>query len=154
MFTGIHILEPRVFDYIPRGVYSDIVPTFYNPAIKNGEKIAAHVTTGKWYELSTIPRYLDISLAMMKNESVCKGENCRIAETAVVENSILWDNVIIAENARLNRTILADGVIIDSGEQYENAAIVRAEMLENVEIPEKALKGYKNGGNFVVPFGQ
>ena len=30
MFTGIHILEPRVFDYIPRGVYSDIVPTFYS----------------------------------------------------------------------------------------------------------------------------
>ena len=65
MFTGIHILEPRVFDYIPRGVYSDIVPTFYNPALAKGEKIAAHITDANWFELSTIPRYLDISLAMM-----------------------------------------------------------------------------------------
>src|SRR5690349_10792510 len=58
MFTGIHILEPQVFDYIPRGVYSDIVPTFYSPALVKGEKIAAHVTDGEWFELSTIPRYL------------------------------------------------------------------------------------------------
>lgn len=155
MFTGIHILEPRVFDYIPRGVYSDIVPTFYNPAIKNGEIIAAHITDGNWFELSTIPRYLDISLAMMKNgETVCRGENCHFSASAKIENSILWDNVTIAEDAELNRTILADGVVINSGEKYENAAIVRAEMLENVEIPEKALKGYIKGDNFVVPFGQ
>ncbi|MDQ6785411.1 MAG: nucleotidyltransferase family protein, partial [Acidobacteriota bacterium] len=84
MFTGIHILEPRVFDYIPRGVYSDIVPTFYNPAIANGEKIGAHITKGHWFELSTIPRYLDISLAMMDGEDVCKGENCSIAPDACV----------------------------------------------------------------------
>src|SRR5947207_10917656 len=30
MFTGIHIFEPRVLDYIPRGIYSAIVPTFYS----------------------------------------------------------------------------------------------------------------------------
>lgn len=154
MFTGIHILEPRVFDYIPRGVYSDIVPTFYNPAIRKGERIAAHTAQGNWFELSTIPRYLDISLAMMNGESVCKGANCSVSDSAKVENSILWDNVTIGENARLNRAILADGVSIKSGEYFENAAIVRAEMLENVEIPEKALKGYIQGDNFVVPLGQ
>jgi NDP-sugar pyrophosphorylase family protein len=154
MFTGIHILEPRVFDYIPRGVYSDIVPTFYNPAIQKGEKIAAHVTNGKWFELSTIPRYLDISLAMMTGATICKGENCRISPQASVTNSIIWDNVTIGAGAKLNRTILADGVVIDPGEEFENAAIVRASMLENVEIPEKALKGFIEGDNFVVPFGQ
>lgn len=154
MFTGIHILEPRVFDYIPRGVYSDIVPTFYNPAIKNGEKIAAHITTGNWFELSTIPRYLDISLAMMPQGNVCQGENCRVSAAAALENSVIWDEVTIAEGARLNRVILADGVTINAGEQYENVAVVRAEMLENIEIPEKALKGFHRGGNFVVPFGE
>jgi NDP-sugar pyrophosphorylase family protein len=154
MFTGIHILEPRVFDYIPRGVYSDIVPTFYNPAIQKGEKIAAHIATGKWFELSTIPRYLDISLAMMTRETVCKGENCRISPQASVTNSIIWDNVTVGAGAKLNRTILADGVVINPGEEFENAAIVRASMLENVEIPEKALKGFVKGSNFVVPFGQ
>lgn len=151
MFTGIHILEPEVLDYIPKGVYSDIVPVFYNPAIAKGEKIAAHITRDKWFELSTIPRYLDISLAMMNGASLSYGENCQISASAKIENSVLWDDVVVAENVELNRVILADGVRIDSGKKYENAAIVRAAILENVEIPEKSLKGYIDGENFVVP---
>ncbi|CAN5309389.1 hypothetical protein BH10ACI1_BH10ACI1_35860 [soil metagenome] len=152
MFTGIHILEPRVFEYIPRGVYSDIVPTFYNPAIKNGEKIAAHITDANWFELSTIPRYLDISLAMMNEKNVWKGNNCRISETSTVRDSVIWDNVEIAENTSIYRTIVADGVKINPGEHFENAAIVRAEMVRSCEeIPEKALKGYIQGENYIVP---
>lgn len=155
MFTGIHILEPRVFDYIPRGIYSDIVPTFYNPALKNGEKIAAHITNGNWFELSTIPRYLEISLAMMNGSNVFKGENCSISKNAQVKDSIIWDDVEIEEGAQLLKTIIADGVKIKAGEKFENAAIVRAEMLSHSkEIPEKALKGYTQGENYVVPLNQ
>ncbi|MDQ3323859.1 MAG: NDP-sugar synthase, partial [Acidobacteriota bacterium] len=152
MFTGIHILEPRVFDYIPRGVYSDIVPTFYNPAIADGERIAAHVSGGNWFELSTIPRYLDISLAMMNGANVCKGDNCAIAPDAAVSNSVLWNDVTIESGAKLHRTIIADGVTVRADERFENAAIVRAEMLAHCdEIPEKALKGERVGENYIVP---
>lgn len=155
MFTGIHILEPRVFEYIPRGVYSDIVPTFYNPAIKNGERIAAHITDGNWFELSTIPRYLDISLALMNGNKIFKGENCQIDSTADIRETIIWDDVFIAENAHLHRTIIGDRVKINSGERYENAAIVRADMVKNcAEVPEKAIKGEFVGDNYVVSLGQ
>lgn len=152
MFTGIHVLEPRVFDYIPRGVYSDIVPTFYNPALEKGEKIAAHVTDASWFELSTIPRYLDISLAMMKGRDVQIGQNCNLAASAEVRDSVIWDNVTIRDEAQLYRTIIADGVTIEAGEHFENAAIVRAESVRNCdEIPEKALKGYIQGEKYIVP---
>ena len=152
MFTGIHILDPRVFDYIPRGVYSDIVPSFYNPAIAKGEKIAAHVADGNWFELSTIPRYLDISLAMMNGEMLHTGANCSVAESSSIRDSVFWDNVSIGEDVSLYRTIIADGVRIDDGESFENVAIVTAEMVRNCdEIPEKALKGYIHGENYIVP---
>lgn len=152
MFTGIHILDPRVFDYIPRGVYSDTVTHVYRPALAAGEKIAAHVAEGNWYELSTIPRYLDISLAMMNGTDVCMGKNCIISPTAGVKDSVMWDNVRVADDVNLYRTIIADGVTIESGEHFENAAIVQAEMVRNCdEIPEKALKGYIQGENYVVP---
>lgn len=152
MFTGIHIFEPRVFDYIPRGVYSDIVPVFYRPALEKGELIAAHVTDANWFELSTIPRYLDISLAMMEGRDVFRGLNCEVANGSSVRDSIMWDDVTIGEEVSLYRTIVADGVIIEDGEHFENAAIVRAEMVRNcAEIPEKALKGYIQGENYIVP---
>lgn len=152
MFTGIHILEPRVFDYIPRGVYSDIVPTFYNPALKKGEKIAAHVTDASWYELSTIPRYLDISLAMMGAGDVHFGRNCTLGGSVSLKDSVIWDNVTINDGATLYRTIIADGVVIEAGEHFENAAIVRADMVRGcAEIPPKALRGYVQGNNYIVP---
>ena len=152
MFTGIHILEPRVFDYIPRGVYSDIVPVLYRPAIEAGETIAAHIAEGEWFELSTIPRYLDISLAMMNGGEIFQGANCTVSENASVRDSVLWDNVTVAGGASMYRTIVADGVTIAEGESFENAAIVRAEMVRSCdEIPEKALKGYIQGDNYIVP---
>jgi mannose-1-phosphate guanylyltransferase/mannose-1-phosphate guanylyltransferase/phosphomannomutase len=152
MFTGIHILEPSVFEYIPRGVYSDIVPTFYNPALRRGEKIAAHVTDANWFELSTIPRYLDISLAMMNGNDVYLGQSSTVAATASLTDSVIWDNVTIGEGATLYRTIIADGVTVEPGEHFENAAIVRADMVRSCsEIPAKALKGYIQGDNYIVP---
>ncbi len=157
MFTGIHILEPRVFEYIPRNVYSDIVPTFYNPAIRRGEKISAHVTNGKWFELSTIPRYLEISLAMLNGnaEKIVKGANVSISSGAAVDNSVIWDDVTIEEGASISKTIIGDGVKIKANETYKNAAIVRADMLSHCDkIPEKALKGYTRGENYIVPLDQ
>src|SRR6185503_10534697 len=35
MFTGIHIMEPRIFDYIPRGIFSDTVVNVYPRAMAN-----------------------------------------------------------------------------------------------------------------------
>ena len=65
MFTGIHILDPGIFEYIPRGVFSDSVIHVYPPAIANGEIVAAHVASGKWRELSTLKRYVDISVELL-----------------------------------------------------------------------------------------
>lgn len=152
MFTGIHILEPTVFEYIPHGVYSDIVPSFYIPAIKDGKCIAAHISNADWFELSTIPRYLDISLAMLNGAENFIGKDCQVGPSASVKDSVLWDNVTVSDNVKLYRTIIADGVTIEAGEHYENAAIVLAEMVRTCdEIPEKALKGYIRGENYIVP---
>lgn len=152
MYTGIQILEPEVFDYIPPGVESDIISVFYRLALAKGEKIAAHVAAGNWYELSTIHRYLDISLAVLngENDGNTIGENADIALTANVANSILWDNVTIENGANIYRAIIGDNVTIEAGKTIHNAAIVRADLVRGAEIPEKALPGFFAGDNYVV----
>src|SRR5262249_39721390 len=70
MFTGIHVLDPGIFDYIPRGVFSDSVRDVYPKAMADGKTVAAHVAdgAGSWRELSTIERYLTISLEFLRRE--------------------------------------------------------------------------------------
>jgi NDP-sugar pyrophosphorylase family protein len=153
MFTGIHILEPRVFDYIPRGVFSDSVTGVYPRAFAAGERIAAHVAEGYWYELSTIARYLDTSIALMREQgrAVELGANSTVAEGAEVQDAVLWENVRVEAGARVRRAVLGAGVRVAAGEVFEDAAVVRAELAAGAERPEKALAGEVRGANFVVP---
>ena len=152
MFTGIQILDPRVFDYIPTKVFSHSTSDVYPQAIANGERVAAHVADGTWYELSTIQRYLDVSLAMLKRQGrdVEIGEGSTISSDSDVSESLIWDTVTIENGARVHRAVVGDGVTIRSGDTIENAVVVRRELVEGLEAPPKSLPGTVNGDNFVV----
>lgn len=156
MFTGIQILEPRIFEYIPRGVFSHSTTDVYPQAMAKGERIATHVAAGKWYELSTLRRYLDISLAMLaeRSASISAGTRCRISEGAELSQAVLWDDVVIESNARVTRAVLGDGVRIGPGELIEEAVVVRNSLIQGKTAPSKALKGEVRGDNFVVSLSQ
>ena len=156
MFTGIQILEPRIFDYIPRGVFSHSTMEVYPQAIARGERVMAHVAAGEWHELSTVQRYLETSLALLKKEgrSVVWGAESVVAAGAEVAESVLWEGVRVEAGAQVRRAILGAGVVIKSGERIENAAVVRAELARHAERPAKGLAGEIHGDNFVAPLPQ
>jgi len=156
MFTGIQILEPRIFEYIPRGVFSHSTTDVYPQAIAKGERVIAHVSEGKWRELSTLQRYLDISLELLqeRNESNFLGKNTAVATEASVTDSILWDNIEVEENAEVNRAVVADNVRVGSGEIVQNSIIVARKLVEGKTPPEKAMKGYFTDDSFVVPLSE
>lgn len=156
MFTGIQVMDSRIFDYIPPGVFSHTTMDVFPKAIAKGERIAAHVAEGTWFELSTLQRYLDISLALLNQRglSLYTGHGASIDKEADVRESILWDDVTVERGARVRRAILGDGVRVRAGEEVEDAAVVRAELVAGVTPPSKAPKGYVKGDTFVVPLSQ
>ncbi|HEY3041883.1 MAG TPA: NDP-sugar synthase [Pyrinomonadaceae bacterium] len=153
MFTGIQILEPRIFDYIPHAIFSHSTTDVYPQAIANGERVAVHVANGRWYELSTMRRYLDITLQLLleTGKTVTSGTGCEISPTAAVEQAILWDNVVVESGARVRRAVLGDNVKIGTDDMIEDAAVVCASLVEGKVPPAKALNGEVRGDNFVVP---
>ncbi|MBS1789874.1 MAG: NDP-sugar synthase [Acidobacteria bacterium] len=157
MFTGIHLMEPEIFEYIPRGVFSDSVRDVYPRAMADGKTIAAHIARAEssWYELSTIQRYLEISLEFLAREGrdVVMDEACQIDPSAEVSNSILWKCVRIEAGARLTNCVIGDNVTIPAGAKIDHAVIVRADAAEGNERPEKALPAEVIGQNLVVKFG-
>jgi NDP-sugar pyrophosphorylase family protein len=156
MFTGIQILEPEIFNYIPRGVFSHSTTDVYPQAMLNGERVAVHVAAGRWLELSTLQRYLDISLLLLseRGETLTAGAECEISPGAEIAESVLWDRVVVETGARVKRAILGDNVRIGAGEVVENAAVVCADLVQGKSQPAKALSGYLKGSNFVVPLAE
>lgn len=153
MFTGIQVFDQRVFDYIPRGVFSHSVTDVFLPAIERGDTVAAHVAGGQWYELSTVRRYLETSVALMRAEGrdVELGAGSTVAPGAEVSASVLWEGVEVRPGARVRRAVLGAGVVVEGGETFEEVAVVRAELAAGEERPEKGLAGEVRGSNFVAP---
>lgn len=160
MFTGIQVFDSRVFDFIPRGeggrsIFSHTVTDVYLPAIERGERIAAHVASGYWYELSTVRRYLETNVALSKlseaGGDVVKDETAFVEDGASVSESVLWEDVRVEAGAHVRRSILGAGVRVSRGEVFENVAVVRAKLVEGEERPEKGLAGEVRGSNFVAP---
>lgn len=56
MFTGVHVLEPRIFSYIPGGRFYSIIDS-YIEMLKKGERIFGYIMTGYWLDLGTPERY-------------------------------------------------------------------------------------------------
>ena len=148
MFTGIQVLSPRIFEYVPRSCYSHSTLHVYPQAIEAGEAVIANVAKGNWYEMSTLARYFEASLLLMRNErrSVLKGEHCSIEERAVVEDSVLWDNVTVERGAVVKQSVLASGVRIPQDALIERAVVVRRNAVSELE------RGEIVGDNLIVPF--
>jgi NDP-sugar pyrophosphorylase family protein len=66
MFTGIHVVEPRLLDRLPEGV-SDVIGDAYIPALLAGNRIASLTMHGYFAEHSTPERYLAGNLDLLQN---------------------------------------------------------------------------------------
>ncbi|HXF03874.1 MAG TPA: NDP-sugar synthase [Blastocatellia bacterium] len=149
MFTGIQILEPEIFEFIPRGRFSHTTLEAYPRAIEAGRLIAAHVAEGRWYDLSTLERYLRASLELLQERGMTAllGTGSNVEDGAAVTGSILWERVFVNRSATLRHCIVGDDVVIPPDSHFERVAIVRAALCS--APPER---GSIIGDNLVVPF--
>lgn len=145
MFTGIQVLSPRIFDYIPRGCFSHSTLRVYPQAIAAGEVMIGHVSAGEWYEMSTLRRYLAASLRLTRERSgpVIAGNHCVIEGS--VQEAVLWNRVTVESGARVRQSVLADDVRIPAGAVIERAVVVRRNLVSQIE------RGHIVGENVIVP---
>ncbi len=145
MFTGIQVLSPRIFEYIPRGCFSHSTIHVYPQAIAAGEAVVGHVSVADWYEMSTVSRYLEAHLRLMEGGSVITGQDCVIQRGASVEQAVLWDRVTVETGASVRQSVLADGVRIPANAVIERAVVVRRDIARHIE------RGKVVGENVIVP---
>lgn len=60
MFTGIHLIEPKIFQYIPEGQYYSVIDAYIEMLTKN-EVVYGHIMKGHWSDIGTIEGYEKVS---------------------------------------------------------------------------------------------
>jgi NDP-sugar pyrophosphorylase family protein len=135
VFTGIHIVEPEIFSFIPPGVFYEINDQVYPAAMQSAKRVLGFPLEGYWQEPSNPDRYLETQRDLFMQSSdrasvhmpedamidarasvgpfVSVGSGCVIEGPCSIENAILWDEVHIKAGAVLKNCVLGSGVTIE-----------------------------------------
>lgn len=63
MFTGLHVIEPKVLDYIPTGTFYSITDAYID-MLQNGERCYGYVNDLYWNDLGHLDRYNQVNQAI------------------------------------------------------------------------------------------
>ncbi|MBI5570352.1 MAG: NDP-sugar synthase [Desulfomonile tiedjei] len=135
VFTGIHLIEPEIFSFIPSGKPWEINDQTYPEAIGNGKEICGFPVHGYWNDLGDPGRYLtaqrdllvaagtqppavvsptaQIAGSCRLGPFVSVSAGCVLEEGTSAENSILWDGARLARGASVRNCIIGSHVTID-----------------------------------------
>jgi NDP-sugar pyrophosphorylase family protein len=125
-FTGIHILEPGVREWLPDKGYADII-TSYREMMSNKEPISAYVSENHyWRDIGTIESYMEANrefsnetvliapgctchASVVYNDWSIIGAGCVLEKGVEIERSILWEGVRVGEGVRVVDSIVTSG---------------------------------------------
>lgn len=128
-FIGVQFTEARVFAGLADGVPAESVNALYPRLIRSDPgSVAAFVCDAGFRDIGTPADYLrtSVQLAGEEGDRLIAGRNVRIADSAVVRGSAVWDDVVIGARSRLTDCVVADGARIPSDAAYERCAILPA----------------------------
>jgi NDP-sugar pyrophosphorylase family protein len=126
-FVGVQAVEAYVFADLEDGVPAESVGGVYPKLIAgNPRSVRAFVSNASFQDIGTPADYLETSLqvAACEGDRLARGNGTRIARSAVLSRTIVWDDVMIGDGARLTECIVCDGARVPDGAQYERCAVL------------------------------
>ena len=122
-FVGVQVAAPSAFDAVPDNMPINSVGNVYDRLIaQQPGSIRGFVTHAAFWDVGTIADYWTASAAL-GGSAPARGRNTRVAPTARIESSILWDDVEVGERAVLEECIVTDGAVVPSGARYRRAVL-------------------------------
>lgn len=127
-FTGIHVLEPDIFEFLPGEGYADIISACYNPMLESDKSINVFMATDHyWYDIGTIESYKKANRDLLKleNTQFIKGKNTLIDPSVTLNNwAVIGNNVVIDKDAVIDSSVIWDNAIIEKGAQIKNSIVI------------------------------
>jgi mannose-1-phosphate guanylyltransferase/phosphomannomutase len=102
--TGMYVLEPEVFDFIPEGEVVDFSSDVFPAMLKRGKPLFGYVADGYWEDVGTLEAYLRAHQDILEGKVTIDIDGFRLGED-------VW---------------LAEGADVDPGARIDGPAIIGA----------------------------
>ncbi|MBW4700272.1 MAG: NDP-sugar synthase [Aphanocapsa lilacina HA4352-LM1] len=117
--TGIYVLEPEVFDYIPEAAFFDFGNDLFPLLVAKGAPVYAMGTGAYWSDVGTLSQYLYTHWELLTHPQLKQrvGANTVVEAGAVVsEHALIGEGCTIEKGARvLGYSCVSDGCTIRAG---------------------------------------
>ncbi|OGV47352.1 MAG: hypothetical protein A2X46_00200 [Lentisphaerae bacterium GWF2_57_35] len=137
-FCGLHLLSPRILDYLPPEGFSTIVAG-YEQAMKNGERIAGLCQPASfWADIGTPEQYLDAHRETLEawRQGRCgkslvdpsvyrRMSRARRTGVRIEGFAALGQNVVAAPGATICDSVIWDGARLSSSAEVRDAVVGR-----------------------------
>ena len=130
-FTGIHIMNPEILDYIPENKRYSIIEC-YRRLIDLRKPIRGYLATGhRWIDIGTKADYLRSNFNLLPPERISIAPECHvdpdatlkdwavigkrssIERGALVKRSVLWNDVTVRQGIKVVDSVVTSGVIVE-----------------------------------------
>ena len=125
-FFGVQVVEARAFAHLRDDVPSESVAWLYPSLIAEQHgSVRAFRCTAEYLDIGTPQDYLATSLLLAEREGRGQaiGRGARIASSARVERSVLWDDVIVEAGAMLRECIVTDGARVPADTSWHGVSL-------------------------------
>lgn len=129
-FIGPQVVEAEVFLPLEDGVPAETVMGIYPSLMRDRPgSVRGFVSDAAFQDIGTpadlLQTSLDLAAADGRADCPRWGRNPRVAATARVTRSVLWDDVTVGAGASLTECVVADGVHIPENAVFTRCAIVQ-----------------------------
>jgi len=108
--TGIYVLEPEIFDYMPEGEAVDFSKDVFPKVLADGRPLYGYVMDGYWCDVGNYEQYVQAHQEIMDGQADIKPPGIKMREDVWVGDGAYIDPsadivgpVVIGQNARLEQ---------------------------------------------------
>ena len=138
--TGIYILSPRIFDFIPRGKFCDFAKDVF-PNIVGGA-LFAFSADGYFCDVGTPASYLIANADA--TEGRIKGEYARtsvspkahVSPTATVERSVVMEGAVVGDGATVRDSVVCRGAIVKENATVHRAVVAAGDVVKEYTVAQ------------------
>ena len=164
-FSGLHLLSPRILNFLPRAeVFASIIPA-YTAALAGGEQVRGICLPQAWWaDLGTPAQYLAVHRNFPDRPAraarrpgvriqgfAALGAKVRLAPGARLRDCVIWDEAVIQSDACVEEAVVGRGATVAG---CVRGCACRAERaLDAAERAALRELGWSNARTTVLPLG-
>jgi NDP-sugar pyrophosphorylase family protein len=124
-FIGVQVADAEAFASVPPNVPFETSTLYTSLIASRPGSIRVYKATAEFFDIGTPADYLDTSLRLSDREGrqVLPPSGARVAPSARVERSVLWDDVVVEAGAMLRECVVTDGVRVPADTSWHGVTM-------------------------------